>query len=46
MTYRATGRYDVQSPNCRIYTTLYPDLLRLEALRLLKYESAWMLDAA
>lgn len=35
-TYRATGRWDVQSPNCRIYKTLYPAALRLEGLRLLK----------
>lgn len=37
-TYRAAGRYDVRSPNCRIYKALYPDLLRLEGLRLLARE--------
>jgi len=36
-TYRATGRYDVQSPNCNIYKALYPAAIRLEGLRLLKY---------
>ncbi|MEZ4731997.1 MAG: radical SAM protein [Caldilineaceae bacterium] len=36
LTYRTTGRYDVKSPNCRIYKALYPQLLRLEGLRLLK----------
>jgi uncharacterized protein len=36
LTYRATGRYDVKSPNCRIYKAIYPGLLRLEGLRLLK----------
>jgi uncharacterized protein len=36
-TYRATGRYDIQSPNCNIYKTLYPEAMRLEGLRLLKY---------
>lgn len=36
-TYRATGRYDVKSPNCNIYKALYPAALRLEGLRLLKY---------
>jgi uncharacterized protein len=36
-TYRATGRYDVQSPNCGIYKALYPEALRLEGLRLLAY---------
>ncbi|MDM8527395.1 SPASM domain-containing protein [Anaerolineales bacterium HSG24] len=38
VTYRATGRYDVQSPNCNIYKTLYPEAIRLEGLRLLKHE--------
>jgi uncharacterized protein len=36
-TYRATGRYDVKSPNCRIYKALYPHVLRLEGLRLLRW---------
>ncbi len=36
-TFRATGRYDVKSPNCNIYSAIYPQALRLEALRLLKY---------
>lgn len=36
-TYRATGRYDVQSPNCAIYQALYPELLRLEGQRLLHW---------
>jgi len=36
LTFRTTGRYDVKSPNCRIYQALYPELLRLEGLRLLK----------
>ncbi|NEZ65908.1 SPASM domain-containing protein [Leptolyngbyaceae cyanobacterium CCMR0082] len=35
-TFRVTGRWDVKSPNCTIYQTLYPELLRLEGLRLLK----------
>jgi uncharacterized protein len=38
-TFRATGRYDVKSPNCNIYKAIYPQALRLEALRLLKYAS-------
>jgi uncharacterized protein len=37
-TYRATGRYDVKSPNWNIYKALYPEALRLEGLRLLKYQ--------
>ena len=36
-TYRATGRYDIKSPNCNIYKALFPEALRLEGLRLLKY---------
>lgn len=39
LTYRATGRYDVKSPNCNIYQALFPDVLHLEALRLLQYGS-------
>ncbi|MEK7989687.1 MAG: radical SAM protein [Thiotrichaceae bacterium] len=35
-TYNATGRWDVKSPHCNIYKTLFPELLRLEGLRLLK----------
>ena len=35
-TFRATGRWDIKSPNCNIYRALYPELLRLEGLRLLK----------
>lgn len=37
LTYRMTGRYDIKSPNCHIYQALFPDVLRLEALRLLRY---------
>ena len=39
LTYRATGRSDIKSRNCNIYKALFPDVLRLEALRLLKYVS-------
>jgi uncharacterized protein len=38
-TFRATGRYDIQSPNCSIYQALYPEAVRLEGLRLLKYHN-------
>jgi uncharacterized protein len=37
VTFRATGRYDIKSPDCNIYKALYPEILRLEGLRLLKY---------
>jgi uncharacterized protein len=36
-TFRATGRYDIKSPNCNIYQAIYPAALKLEGLRLLKY---------
>ncbi len=39
-TYRATGHYDVKSPNCDIYKALYPEVIRLEGLRLLKWEAS------
>lgn len=39
-TNRATGRYDVKSSNCNIYKALYPEAVRLEGLRLLKYENS------
>jgi len=39
VTFRETGRYDVKSPNCNIYKILYPEVMRLEGLRLLKYAS-------
>lgn len=35
-TYRATGRWDVSSPNCRIYQALLPKAMYLEGLRLMK----------
>lgn len=35
-TFRATGRWDIRSPHCHIYKTLYPQAMRLEGLRLLK----------
>jgi uncharacterized protein len=37
LTYASTGRYDVKSPFCDVYQTMYPYLLRLEGLRLMKY---------
>jgi len=35
-TYRATGRYDVKSPNCAIYRAIFPEVLRVEGLRLIR----------
>lgn len=36
LTFRSTGRYDIKSPYCHIYKAVYPALLRLEGLRLIK----------
>ena len=35
--FRASGNYDGRSPNCNIYQSLFPEALRLEGMRLLKY---------
>jgi uncharacterized protein len=43
LTYRLTGRNDIRSPNCRIYQAIFPHVLHLEALRLLKYEQPLIL---
>ncbi len=37
LTYRVTGRSDAKSPYCNVYQALFPELLRLEGLRLLKW---------
>jgi uncharacterized protein len=44
LTYRLTGRNDIRSPNCGIYQAIFPHVLRLEALRLLKYEMPQVLS--
>jgi uncharacterized protein len=36
VTYRIAGRYNAQSPYCRIYKAIIPRILRLEGLRLMK----------
>lgn len=43
-TYRATGRNDLRSPNCGIYKALFPEAVRLEAMRLLTYDMSPSLD--
>lgn len=35
--WRAGGEYTAKSPNCAIYRALYPEVLRLEGRRLLRY---------
>lgn len=37
LTFRATGRTDIRSPYCNVYTAVYADVLRLEGLRMLKW---------
>lgn len=37
LTYRMTGRYDIKSPNCNIYKSIFPKILGLEAERLIYY---------
>lgn len=37
VTFRHTGRFDVRSPFCKVYQAIYPEVLRLEALRLIQY---------
>lgn len=39
LTARVTGRTDIKSPYCEVYKALFPELLRLEGLRLLKWGS-------
>jgi uncharacterized protein len=36
-TFRATGRFDVRSPNCNIYKAIYPEAVRLEGMRVLRF---------
>jgi uncharacterized protein len=38
-TFRATNRFDVRSPNCNIYKTIYPEAVALEGRRIVKYAS-------
>ncbi|HLZ63311.1 MAG TPA: radical SAM protein [Ktedonosporobacter sp.] len=45
-TYQSTGRYDVKSPNCNIYKALFPEVLRLEALRLMRYQKPLVVNSA
>jgi uncharacterized protein len=41
LAYQATGRNGTRSPLCAVYQAIIPDILRLEALRLLKHQPAW-----
>jgi len=37
MSHRLYGRSDVKSPYCEVYQALFPEILRIEGLRLLKF---------
>ena len=37
VTYRATGRYDARSPHCETYRALFPEVARLEGMRLIQH---------
>jgi uncharacterized protein len=37
LTFKATGRNDVKSPYCDVYKAVFPRLLKIEGLRLLKW---------
>ena len=39
LTFEQKGRYNVSSPYCLVYKTLIPEVLRIEAKRLIKYGS-------
>lgn len=40
LAFKTTGQSDVKSPYCGVYQSLYPDLVRLEGLRLLRWASS------
>ena len=40
-TFQRTRRYDAKSPLCQVYQAILPEVVRLEALRLLKYQEPW-----
>lgn len=41
VTFLRTGRYDAKSPLCEVYRAILPEVVRLEALRLIRYEAPW-----
>lgn len=42
--YNFFGAYDIPSPYCSVYRTLAPDVLRLEVMRILKYQEPLCLN--
>jgi len=41
LTFQHTGGYDAKSPLCEVYQAILPEVVRLEALRLVRYEEPW-----
>ncbi|MBN1891050.1 MAG: radical SAM protein [Thermoflexales bacterium] len=41
LTFQHTDRYDAKSPLCEVYRAILPEVVRLEALRLIRYEKPW-----
>ena len=41
LTFQRAGRYDARSPLCEVYRAILPEVVRLEGLRLVKYEQPW-----
>ena len=41
LTFQHTGRYDARSPLCEVYRAILPEAVRLEALRMIRYEEPW-----
>jgi len=41
LTFQRTGRYHVKSPLCEVYRAILPEIVRLESLRLVRYEEPW-----
>ena len=44
LAFQHTGRYDARSPLCEVYRAILPEVVRLEALRLIRYEEPWDFD--
>ena len=44
LTFQRTGRFDARSPLCEVYQAILPEVVRLEALRLLKFEEPFDLS--
>lgn len=45
LTYQRVGRYDARSPICSVYKTILPQVVQLEALRLVEHEKPWSFAA-